>query len=564
MNEAIAREIISEIKNKRITTQEQLNKAKLRTARKYHLKKVPTNIELSNCATPEERENLKGILTIKPVRTISGVAPIALMTMPHKCPHGKCIYCPGGINSEFGNVPQSYTGKEPATRRAIRNCYDPYLQAMNRLEQYVVMNKVPEKAEIIIMGGTFPSLPIKYQSEFTKLVFKALNDFSKLFYKKGALDVNTFRNFFEVKESINSEERAKRIREKLLKQKNKGKKSLEAEQKNNEKSKIRCTALTIETRPDWCGKKEINQMLKLGCTRVELGIQTIYDDILKNVERGHTVAESIKATQLLKDACFKINYHIMPGLPGATKEKDIKFFHELFSNESFKPDMLKIYPCMVLKGTKLYEMYRKKQFSPLTTQKAAELIIELKKIVPEYVRIMRVQRDIPTYATESGVGMTNLRQHIDKIMKERKIKCRCIRCREIGRNTAEGKTEFKEIHYTASGGTEFFITAELNDFILGFCRLRFPFKPFRKEITQDSALIRELHVFGEATSLGKKGKTQHKGTGRALMGIAERISKAYYKKKMVVISGIGVRNYYKKLGYKLQGQYMVKNLNQHI
>ena len=539
-----AREII-ELCTK-IKTQREFNRLKIIIAKKYGLKKILTNIEIANYATSEERKQLHSLLTIKPVRTLSGVAPIAVMTIPHKCPHGKCIYCPGGLNSEFGDVPQSYTGKEPATRRAIRNNYDPYLQVFNRLEQYVVMNKVPDKAEIIIMGGTFLSLPTKYKNKFVMYLYKAMNDFSKIFYEKNILNLEKFHAFFETRGNLNDPERIKRIHKRILSYKKIS--TLEKEKIENEKAKIRCVGLVIETRPDCCSEKHISQMLKLGCTKVELGVQTIYDDILRKIERGHTVAETIKATKLLKDSGFKVNYHIMPGL--VSKKKDIEAFKEIFKNQNFRPDMLKIYPCMVMKGTKLYYLHKQGKFNPLTTEKAASLIIEFKKIVPKYVRIMRVQRDIPTYATFAGVDKTNLRQYIEEIMKKKKIRCHCIRCREIGRCPAKGKIKFKEFHYNASDGVEFFISAEINDSLLGFCRLRFP--------RNNTALIRELHVLGEAVSIGMKGDVQHKGIGRKLMEIAEKVAKTYCKYKIVVISGIGAREYYRKLGYRKEGPYMTK------
>jgi len=559
--EKIVKEIIREIKKNKIKNQFQLSKLKLKIARKYHLKKVPSNVELSNYASDSDREKFNYLLTIKPIRTLAGVAPIALMTPPHACPHGKCDYCPGGPDSEFGTVPQSYTGKEPATRRAIRNKYDPYLQVFNRLEQYVVMNKVPDKAEVIIMGGTFPALSISNQNGFVKLIFKALNDFSRIFYKDGKLNTTKFNNFFEIKKDINDEDRMNNIRERVLKEKNRVKTILKNEQVKNESSKIRCVALTIETRPDYCNKNHINQLLKLGCTKVELGVQTIDNKTLKAVKRGHTVEETIKATKLLKDSCFKIAYHVMPGLPGVNKQQDIDNFTELFKNQNFKPDMLKIYPCMVLKGTNLYKLYKKKLFKPLTTAKAKILIAEMKCVVPKYVRIMRVQRDIPSYMIEAGVDKTNLRQYVVKVMEKKKLVCKCIRCNEIGRKPAEGKVVFDYITYSASDGVEFFIYAEIKDSLVGFARLRFPSEPFRKEITSKTALLRELHVYGSAVSIGKKGATQHKGVGKKLMHLSETIAKTYYKNKMVVISGVGVRGYYKKkLDYKQQGPYVVKQL----
>ena len=357
---------------------------------------------------------------------------------------------------------------------------------------------------------------------------------------------------------------------------------MEKEQLKNEKSNIRCVSLVIETRPDYATLKEANEMLRLGCTKVELGVQTIYNDILEKIKRGHTVEDSIKATRILKDLGFKINYHMMPGLPGVNRKKDLFALYALFKYDDFQPDMLKLYPCMVLKGTKLYDLWKsskiyskflghkksqsdffvKKKYNPLTTKQAAELIAEFKKIVPERVRIMRVQRDVPTFMTEAGVDKTNLRQYIEQLMKKKKIKCKCIRCREPRLKEISKKIRLLERHYIASEGNEFFISVEdvKNDLILGFCRLRFPSQSLRKEITKDSALIRELHVYGEAAQIGKKGKIQHKGIGTALVEKAEQTAKTYYKNKVVVIAGIGAKEYFKKLNYKKEGPYMVKKI----
>ncbi|MCX6707010.1 MAG: tRNA uridine(34) 5-carboxymethylaminomethyl modification radical SAM/GNAT enzyme Elp3 [Candidatus Woesearchaeota archaeon] len=345
---------------------------------------------------------------------------------------------------------------------------------------------------------------------------------------------------------------------------------LEQEQKKNETARIRCIGMTIETRPDYAKKEHADEMLRLGCTRVELGVQSVYDELLENVERGHTVQDSIDATKLLKDLGFKINYHYMLGLPGSNEMKDLVGLQRLFVDRRFRPDMLKIYPCMVVKGTKLYNEWKKGKFIPLTTMQAAEIITEFKKRVPEYARIMRVQRDIATYATEAGVDRTNLRQMIQEEMKKKGIVCRCIRCREIGRLASDGKNQkmqIKEMSYDASDGKEFFIQAVIgdSDSLLGFCRMRFPSNVLRKEITKDSALIRELHVYGETAGIGEKEskskeKTQHKGIGKALLKKAEDIAKNNGKKKIVIISGIGAREYYKRLGYRLEGPYMVRSL----
>ncbi len=560
-------EILKILKQKKLSKQE-ISKLKIKLCRKYHIN-IPTDIKILLSADAKDRKLLKHLIT-KPTRTISGVAVCAIMTKPIKCPHGKCAICPGGPGSVFGDMPQSYTGKEPAARRALRNDFDPYLQVMNRLEQYIMTGHVPDKLELIIMGGTFPSFTRIYQDYFIKYALKAMNDFSKMFFRNDKLNLERFKEFFEMPGNFQDNERVRRIKKKLLILKNKTKTTLEKEQKKNESLKIRCVGLTIETRPDYARLEHINQMLRLGATRVELGVQTVYDNVLEKIERGHSVQDSIDATHALKDIGFKINYHMMIGLPGSDRKKDINSFKKIFSNQDFKPDMLKIYPCMVLKGTKLYKLWKNKKYKPITTEEAVEIITEIKRFVPPYVRIMRVQRDIPTYLTEAGVDRNNLRQYVEKALEEKQIKCNCIRCREVGHKLKKEKIKVDSknvklniFDYDASNGKEFFISFDdmKNDALIGFCRLRFPNQCLRKEITEKSALIRELHVFGSAIALGKKGNIQHAGYGKKLLAKAEQIAIKNKKDKIVAISGIGVRNYYRKLGYKKQGPYMVKYLN---
>ncbi|MBW3003090.1 tRNA uridine(34) 5-carboxymethylaminomethyl modification radical SAM/GNAT enzyme Elp3 [Candidatus Woesearchaeota archaeon] len=555
-------ELIKEIIEKNLT-KEQINRLKIKLCTKYKTKHIPTDIEILLHAKENQLPKLK-VLQTKPTRSISGVTPIAIMSKPQKCPHGACVMCPSLTKL---NVPQSYTGKEPATMRGIRNNFDPYLQVFNRLEQYIVTSHVPEKIELIIMGGTFPAIPTAYQDNFVKFALKAMNDFSKLFFIEGKLNIKKFKQFFELPGKVGDPKRTKNIQNKLRKIKNKTKTNLKQEQKTNEKAKVRCVGMTIETRPDYATLKDANQMLKLGCTRVELGIQSVYDDVLDKIKRGHSVKDTITAIKTLKDLCFKINAHYMLGLPGSSPKKDLEGFKHLFISPDFKPDMLKLYPCMVVKDSELYRIWESNKYKPITTNQAALLIAKMKKEVPEYVRIMRVQRDIPTYATEAGVDRTNLRQYVEKELEKLDIKCRCIRCREAGHVYKKTKNTpndvvIKVFPYEASEGMEFFISAEdiEQDILIGFCRLRFPSQSLRKEITKDSALIRELHVYGVATSIGKKGNVQHKGYGKKLLAIAEQIARDNAKKKMVVISGIGVREYYKKLGYKKQGPYVVKKL----
>ena len=650
-------EIAGEIKNNNVKTQKQLNQVKLKVLNKYksEIKHIPKNADIYFAAPENERQNLKELLSLKPVRTISGVSPIALMSDSYPCPHtmkgiGPCSYCPGGPGSPFGDVPQSYTGKEPSTRRAIRNSYDPYMIVFNRIEHYIAMGRIPDKVEIIIQGGTFTFFPKQYQEYFVKYALKAMNDFSKLFFDDGNIDIIKFKKFFELPRIISEDEkRIRKIQEKLLRIKNmdlsnekkfeeieklffdnfniengrshdvsgenvanetstallmeqiqslkiiKNKTensnilaikniqnklktednknlSLKQIQKENETSLIRCVGLTIETKSDFGKLYHANLMLELGCTRVEIGIQSIYDNVLEATNRGNTVSDNIESIRILKDLGFKINAHYMPGLPLTTKEMDLNGLRQLFENPDYKPDMLKIYPCMVMEGTRLYDDWKAGKFNPLTTKEAAEIIAEAKRFVPKWCRIMRVQRDIPSNITSAGVDRTNLRQYVEKICNERKIKCRCIRCREIGFHLKHGeKIKLDNVQttiteYGASNGKEFFIAAEdaEKDMLVGFCRLRFPSQFLRPEITKDSALIRELHVFSAAVQIGKKSEEsfQHRGIGKNLLAKAEEIAKQNGKKKMVVISGIGAREYFRKLGYKLEGVYMTKLLQQ--
>jgi elongator complex protein 3 len=560
--------IINFIKNKK-PDKDSISKQKIILSKEYSLKKIPTDIAIMLNAPDNDIQTIKRYLLTKPGRTISGVAVVAIMSHPFPCPHGTCIMCPSNTSD---GIPQSYTGKEPATRRGLRNDFDAYLQVMNRLEQYIATGHIPEKIELIIMGGTFPSFEKGYQESFVKDAFMAMNDFSDHFYEGNVLNLIRFKEFFELPGEIGSEERTISIKEKLLHIKNNARKTnLLNEQKKNETSHVKCVGLTIETRPDYCTLSHCNDMLKLGTTRVELGVQTVYNKTLERIERKHSVEDSIKATKTLKDLGFKINYHMMPGLPDVALEDDLNSLREIVDNPDFRPDMLKIYPCMVLKGTKLYDEWTRGDFVPLTTEKAAKLIAEFKQYVPEYMRIMRVQRDIPSFVVDAGVDRTNLRQYVERL----KPRCRCIRCRELGHVYAKtgvlpDKTEIVIREYIASVGKEFFISIEdkTKDILLGFCRLRFPSKPLREEITPSSALIRELHVYGSVEGMTGKADNlkdisslvQHKGIGKQLLLQAEEIAKENHLNKMIIISGIGAREYYRRLGYENEGPYMVKKI----
>jgi len=570
MTETLPKEYLSDIKTfilKEEPNKDKLARKKVKLAGKHPVDNVPSDIELLLSFDKEDILRLKPYLMSKPMRTGSGVAVVAIMTAPMGCPHGKCTFCPGGPNSHFGDVPQSYTGNEPATMRGIRNDYDAYLQVMNRLEQYMAIGQSPEKVELIIMGGTFTSYDRTYQEEFVRNALQAMNDFSQEFYdsKEPGLkgfNYDKYKAFFEQPGDMDDDDRTQRIKERLLNLKEQNKVTLEEAQNQNETARIRCIGLTIETKPDWGFLDHGNHMLKLGCTRVELGIQTLNDDVLHEVHRGHDLDDTKKSIRILKDLGFKLNFHMMPGLPGIDREEDIETFNELFSNSLYRPDMMKVYPTMVMPGTALYYKHKQGLFDPLSTEEAADIIAEAMKYVPEYCRVMRVQRDIPTKFSEDGVDKNNLRQIVDKKMDEKGIELKDIKNREIGRNKIQGEPFVKVQEYEASGGKDYFISiVDEEDNLLGFVRLRLVSEPQRKEFEDNTGIIRELHVYGQAESIGnEEGNNQHRGFGKKLMKKAESIATQQGCRKLLVISGIGVRKYYEHIGYHRDGPYMAKRL----
>ena len=502
-----------------------LHHLKTATAREYNLSRLPTNAELLATATEQERRNLLPLLQLKPVRSISGVNVIAVMTPPHLCPHGRCAYCPS-----VPGVPNSYTGKEPSAMRGLQNAYDPYNQVKNRLAQLRTIGHSGSKIELIVQGGTFPAVNIDEQRHFLK----------------GCLDAIT-------------EKRSE---------------SFEQTASEAEESKARNVGITFETRPDYCDEKTIDNMLQLGVTRVELGVQTLHDEVYKLVDRGHTVQDAVDATRRLKDAGLKVCYHMMPGLPSSNYQDDLESFERLFRDTAFKPDMLKIYPCLVLEGTKIHDWWKQGIYRPYTTEEAVELLSEVKAKIPPWVRIMRVQRDIPAQLIVAGVKKSNLRQLIRNQMAERKLRCRCIRCREVGhRMQADGVEPQSEnlklttTEYEASEGREFFIALEdeIRDILIGYLRLRLPSeRASRPEVCNGpTGLVRELHIYGTTVSIDDtvQGAWQHRGYGKELLKKAETLAQEQGAEKMLVTSALGVRQYFRRLGYERIGPYMGKLLD---
>jgi elongator complex protein 3 len=523
-----AREVINALLLLPQPTRSDVHRVKIQVAAKHQLIRMLSNAEIINALKPKERLKLLPVLRRKTTRTISGVTVIAVMTKPQPCPQPEpCAYCPGGPTQ---GVPQSYTGHEPAAMRGSQNSYDPYRQVQSRIHQLTTIGHRVDKVELIVMGGTFPATPPEYQTWFIQRCLDAITG----------------------KASANLEEAKVQA----------------------ETSRLRNVGITVETRPDWCKEPHVDAMLDMGVTRVEIGVQNPSDEIYRLVGRTHTVSDVKEATRIAKDAGLKIVYHLMPGMPGSNPTKDLEAFKRVFTDPAFKPDMIKIYPCLVIAGTKAYDWYREGVYRPYSTEEAANLIAEVKRTLPPWVRVMRVQRDIPAGLIAAGVKKSNLRQLVQQKLAEHSDRCTCIRCREVGHRLAvdnvtpnPDKVKILEVPYTASEGKEIFISAEdpENNVLIGYLRLRIPSaKAHRPEISvMSSAIVRELHVYGPLVPVGKHlaRAWQHKGYGSILLGEAERVAREDYdSKKLLVISALGTKQYYIRFGYEHDGVYVSKRL----
>ncbi|MBD3389649.1 tRNA uridine(34) 5-carboxymethylaminomethyl modification radical SAM/GNAT enzyme Elp3 [Candidatus Micrarchaeota archaeon] len=491
-----------------------LHRVKQEASKKFHLSNFLRNSELLAALPPDAPEGLRNLLVKRPMRTRSGVTPVALMIKPEgSCPHS-CIYCPS-----TGKAAKSYTGEEPAALRARQFGFDPFKQVRGRLKHFRETGHPTDKCEAILMGGTFLSMPRPYRRDFIKRMYDGFN-------------------------GRDSE-------------------SISHAQQINENSENRVIGLTIETRPDVCTRQHIDEMLEYGATRVELGVQNPDDRIYEKINRGHTVKDVKEATCLLKDSCFKVAYHLMPGLPGSSPEEDKEMVERVFSESHFRPDMLKIYPTLVMENTVLCQMMQDGEYTPYSAEQAAELISDFYRHIPPWVRVMRIQRDIPTGLIEGGVEKSNLRELVERAIKRKGIRSEEIRAREIGKGgVAPEDAELVRRDYDASGGKEIFLSYESENKLIGFIRLRIPGSPFRKEIIENTALIRELHVYGSESRIGEKGKAaQHRSFGSLLLKSAEKVAfEEFGKKEMLIISGVGARNYYFKKGYSRKGPYVWKKL----
>nr|MDO8114274.1 tRNA uridine(34) 5-carboxymethylaminomethyl modification radical SAM/GNAT enzyme Elp3 [Candidatus Sigynarchaeota archaeon] len=530
--DAACRAIVEELLASPIKTRKQLNSLKTRYCKKFALKIMPTNAAILERVPPGSRDALRPILKRRAPRTLAGVSIIATMTKPLPCP-GRCLYCPGRDAQPDRPVAQSYTGREPAALRSLMYDYDPYEQVASRVNDLESIGHSCDKIELIIMGGTFLSTEKEYQE----------------FFVKGCIDGVLGKHTADLAE-------AKRLAE---------------------SSERRIIGITFETRPDYCTAREIDAMLDFGGTRVEIGVQTTYDDIYKLVQRGHDTGATKHAIQVAKDAGFKVCFHMMPNMPGSDVKRDEAMFDEIFTDEAYRPDYLKIYPCLVVKGTTLEKWWNEGKYKPYPTEALIEMLARVKSRLPEWTRIQRVQRDIPADLILDGVRSGNLRELVWECMDKKGLKCNCIRCREYGLSRAKHPDAtipdikdlvIKKEFYAASGGMECFISAlhPTTSEIFGYVRLRKP-SPLlhRPELkTVPASIIRELRVVGEVVPVNKIAKqlqAQHRGLGKKLVQLAEDVTRVDFNSaKLLVIAGLGVRPYFYSLGFKPDGPYVSKIL----
>ncbi|KAG6753177.1 hypothetical protein POTOM_043223 [Populus tomentosa] len=510
-----------------------LNALKSAACRKYGLSRAPKLVEMIAALPESDRESLLPKLRAKPVRTASGIAVVAVMSKPHRCPHiattgNICVYCPGGPDSDFEYSTQSYTGYEPTSMRAIRARYNPYVQARSRIDQLKRLGHSVDKVEFILMGGTFMSLPADYRDYFIRNLHDALSGHT----------------------SANVEEAVA----------------------YSEHGATKCIGMTIETRPDYCLGPHLRQMLSYGCTRLEIGVQSTYEDVARDTNRGHTVAAVADCFCLAKDAGFKVVAHMMPDLPNVGVERDLESFREFFESPSFRADGLKIYPTLVIRGTGLYELWKTGRYRNYPPEQLVDIVARILAMVPPWTRVYRVQRDIPMPLVTSGVEKGNLRELALARMDDLGLKCRDVRTREAGIQDIHHKIKPEEVQlvrrdYTANEGWETFLSYEdtRQDILVGLLRLR---KCGRNvtcpELMGKCSIVRELHVYGTAVPVHGRDaeKLQHQGYGTLLMEEAEHIARKEHRStKIAVISGVGTRHYYRKLGYELEGPYMVKFLS---
>ena len=455
-------------------------------------------------------------LRVKPTRTISGVAPVTVLTKPFPCP-GECIFCPA-----VEQMPKSYLPDEPGAMRAASHKFDPYAQTAGRVTAMAEIGHSVDKVELLILGGTWSCYPEAYQEWFVRRCLDALN----------GVEAPT----------------------------------LEEAQRLNESTQHRNVGLVVETRPDRITPEEVRRLRWLGATKVQLGIQSLDDDLLARNRRGHTVADTRRAMQLLRLAGFKIAVHWMPNLLGATPESDLEDFCRLWDDPALRPDELKIYPTALLPDTELYEHFQRGEYQPYDEETLVELLARCKTLIPPYCRVNRLMRDIPAPNIVAGVKKSNLRQIVQRHMTQRGLVCRCIRCREVRGHAVEADAlRLERLDYETDTTHECFLsTVTPEGRLAGFLRLSLPRPRVEPPIAELSscAVIREVHVYGPALELGtrQKGTVQHTGLGTRLLDKARRIARQEGFNRLAVIAAAGTRPYYRKRGFEQGELYVVSEV----
>ncbi|MDE1853637.1 MAG: tRNA uridine(34) 5-carboxymethylaminomethyl modification radical SAM/GNAT enzyme Elp3 [Thaumarchaeota archaeon] len=511
--------IADQVSQGKVGSREGLEKLKKKAASDFALDRYVSNSEILGALGPGSRISFEQMLRVHPRRSASGIVVVTAFSAPFSCPHGTCVFCPGGPRI---GTPQSYLPQSPGMKSALAAEFDPFLQVRKCLAKYEANGHEVGKVETIIEGGTFIAVPKAYQLGFVKGVYDGLNGTESS--------------------------------------------TLEDAQMLNEKASSRCVGLTLESKPDWCRPEDVDLMLTYGITRLEIGVQSLREVALVKSNRGHTVADSAKAFQLARDAGLKVTVHMMPGLPGSTPDEDLQDLRRLFEDESFRPDMSKLYPTLVVPGTALARQFEAGLYEPYDVETVVELLSEMKRWVPPWHRIMRIQREIPAKEIEGGVQNGNLRQLVLKRAADKGISCRCIRCREVvlrdpGSLGEDDPLEYNEIRYAASGGTEVFgsYKSRRSGVIAAFVRLRLPSAGAHRQEMTGSAVVRELRVYGMTVRVGERESSawQHRGLGASLMRRMEKTAREDFDaRKLLVTSAVGTRNYYRKLGYGKEGPYM--------
>lgn len=506
----------------RLHERPEVEKAKKAVAAKYHLDRFISNSDILLALPEKERARYTELLRIHPRRSASGIIIVTVFSAPFSCPHGTCTFCPGGPRI---GTPQSYMPDGPSQRIARGLNYDPYLQARRSLRKYYEKGHSTSKAETIIEGGTFIALPMDYQLPFVTSVYDGLNGFRSS--------------------------------------------SLEEAQLANERAENRCVGLTIESKPDWCKPGHVDLMLRYGVTRLEIGVQSLHDEPLRESNRGHTVGDSMEAFRVARDAGLKVCAHMMPGLPGSNPDWDLEDLTRLFEDPAFRPDMMKLYPTLVVRDTALSRLYEAGLFHPYGVEEAVELLSEMKMRVPRWHRIMRIMREIPEKDIIAGANAGNLRELVLRRLAEKGGKCNCIRCREVAMDSpadiGDDRLRLVKDEYEASGGTEVFASFEYARAgrIAGFVRMRLPSERAHRKEMCGACVVRELKVYGTVVPVSAKNEAawQHRGLGAALLKEMEKDARERFgARRMVVTSAVGTRAYYRKFGYERDGPYVAKAL----